>query len=63
MQKDRPTLPAGIDPQVAELVHQMWGQIEIAERSIECWKRSIGMVIGITSPANDNGASQSEAPQ
>lgn len=54
MQKDRPSLPAGTDPQVAELVHLMWGHIEIAERSIECWRRAIGAVIGIITPANDN---------
>jgi hypothetical protein len=54
MQKDRPQLPAGIDPQVAELVHQMYGQIEIAERSIECWKRSIGAILGVVTVANEN---------
>lgn len=56
MQKDRPPLPQGVNPQVAELVHQMHGQIEIAKRSIECWERAIRIVTGVMSPADDHGA-------
>ena len=63
MQKDRPPLPPGIDPQVAQLVHQLHGHIEINARSTECLQRTISAVLGIVSPANDNGGATPNAEE